>query len=514
MLEVLQELIDKRKEYLDNEKSIYEYQQSINEKTENLASLRKQLSVFENDNSEESLKKVQQLQSDIKDAEKDLKDTEYDKYIEDQEKMLDDLYQEYSDKIDEKFEQTEILIQELIGVVNENQSSISDTITTVTSDVGYTISNQMKTIWNNAGTVISGFTGKFDTYATTVQSAINSIQVTIDNMLKIAQAEANKNINTINSPNGDTTSTKNYSLPSSIGEYINKLDLNDNEKQSLKDAFSLSGIDEFTDRDLAMAAYVNNQLPIKNDTAKFYLDWLLAKGRTKYATDKTWGFSGLTPTNYPDSPTLSDYIDQLDLSNVEKQTLKEAFGATGIDAATISRDLAMAAYTMGTLPQHDEFTDWAIRYLLEKGRTKEIYDKSWGSFKNGTSYMKDEYGWTQDGGAEIVRTSDGAILTHVGRGGMVFTNEMSKNLWNIAKQNPEKFYQNAVPSMNTFASNSRGGDMTISIGDIKLDGVQNPDQFAQALIGVVKDYPKVQKMLQAATVDLAIGKSIKGLNKF
>lgn len=41
--------------------------------------------------------------------------------------MLDDLYQEYSDKIDEKFEQTEILIQELIGVVNENQSSISDT---------------------------------------------------------------------------------------------------------------------------------------------------------------------------------------------------------------------------------------------------------------------------------------------------------------------------------------------------------------------------------------------------
>ena len=103
MLEVLQELIDKRKEYLDNEKSIYEYQNTISEKTENLASLRKQLSVFENDNSEESLKKVQQLQSDIKDAEKDLKDTEYDKYIEDQEKMLDDLYQEYSDKIDEKF---------------------------------------------------------------------------------------------------------------------------------------------------------------------------------------------------------------------------------------------------------------------------------------------------------------------------------------------------------------------------------------------------------------------------
>lgn len=65
-----------------------------------------------------------------------------------------------------------------------------------------------------------------------------------------------------------------------------------------------------------------------------------------------------------------------------------------------------------------------------------------------------------------------------------------------------------------FATTNRGGDVTVSIGDIKLDGIQNPDQFAQALIGVVKDYSKVQKVLQAATVDLVAGKSIKGLNRF
>lgn len=91
---------------------------------------------------------------------------------------------------------------------------------------------------------------------------------------------------------------------------------------------------------------------------------------------------------------------------------------------------------------------------------------------------------------------------------------MTDNLWNIAKQNPEKFYQNAMPTMNTFATTNRGGDVSISIGDIKLDNVQNPDEFAKALIGVVKDYPKVQKLLQATTVDLVAGKSIKGLNRF
>lgn len=440
MLEVLQELIDKRKEYLDNEKSIYEYQQTISEKTENLASLRKQLSVFENDNSEESLKKVQQLQSDIKDAEKDLKDTEYDKYIEDQEKMLDDLYQEYSDMIDEKFEQTEILIQELIGVVNENQSSISDTITTVTSDVGYTISDQMKTIWNDAGTVISGFTGKFDTYATTVQSAINSIQVTIDKMLQIAQAEANKNIATANNPNGiangsSSTAPKPQATPKA----------NTSNNSSVQ----------------APKASPNVGTRV-NATGNWYYD--------SYGTAPTGNVNRFKP----------DYFE--------------------IDKIVNGR-----AY-----PYHIQ----AIIRGKRAGGNGWVKGNQIG-YKNGLKEATyDHLAWTQEEGAEIIRRSDGSILTPITRGTTVFTREMTDNLWNIAKQNPEKFYQNAMPTMNTFATTNRGGDVSVSIGDIKLDGIQNPDQFAQALIGVVKDYSKVQKVLQAATVDLVAGKSIKDINRF
>lgn len=440
MLEVLQELIDKRKEYLDNEKSIYEYQNTISEKTENLASLKKQLSVFENDNSEESLKKVQQLQSDIKDAEKDLKDTEYDKYIEDQEKMLDDLYQEYSDKIDEKFEQTEILIQELIGVVNENQSSISDTITTVTSDVGYTISDQMKTIWNDAGTVISGFTGKFDTYATTVQSAINSIQVTIDKMLQIAQAEANKNIATANNPNGvangsSSTASKPHATP--------KANTSNNSSAQAPKA----------------SPNVGTRV---NATGNWYYD--------SYGTAPTGNVNRFKP----------DYFE--------------------IDKIVNGR-----AY-----PYHIQ----AIIRGKRAGGNGWVKGNQIG-YKNGLKEATyDHLAWTQEEGAEIIRRSDGSILTPITRGTTVFTREMTDNLWNIAKQNPEKFYQNAMPTMNTFATTNRGGDVTVSIGDIKLDGIQNPDQFAQALIGVVKDYSKVQKVLQAATVDLVAGKSIKDINRF
>lgn len=440
MLEVLQELIDKRKEYLDNEKSIYEYQQSIQEKTDSIAAIQKQLSVFENDNSEESKKRIQQLQVDLKDAQQDLKDTEYDKYIEDQEKMLDDLYQEYSDKIDEKFEQTEILIQELIGVVNENQSSISDTITTVTSDVGYTISDQMKTIWSDAGTVISGFTGKFDTYTTTVQSAINSIQITIDKMLQIAQAEANKNIATANNPSGvangsSSTASKPHATP--------KANTSNNSSAQAPKA----------------SPNVGTRV---NATGNWYYD--------SYGTAPTGNVNRFKP----------DYFE--------------------IDKIVNGR-----AY-----PYHIQ----AIIRGKRAGGNGWVKGNQIG-YKNGLKEATyDHLAWTQEDGAEIIRRSDGSILTPITRGTTVFTREMTDNLWNIAKQNPEKFYQNAMPTMNTFATTNRGGDVTVSIGDIKLDGIQNPDQFAQALIGVVKDYSKVQKVLQAATVDLVAGKSIKGLNRF
>lgn len=444
MLEVLQELIDKRKEYLDNEKSIYEYQNTISEKTENLASLRKQLSVFENDNSEESLKKVQQLQSDIKDAEKDLKDTEYDKYIEDQEKMLDDLYQEYSDKIDEKFEQTEILIQELIGVVNDNQGAISEVINTATSDVGYTISDQMKTIWSDAGTVISGFSGKFDTYATTVQSAINSIQITIDKMLQIAQAEANKNIATANNTSGVTSGSTSHGSTAPKPQATPKANTNNNSST-------------------AQAPKASPNVGTRvNATGNWYYD--------SYGTAPTGNVNRFKP----------DYFE--------------------IDKVANGR-----AY-----PYHIQ----AIIRGKRAGGNGWVKGNQIG-YKNGLKEATyDHLAWTQEDGAEIIRRSDGSILTPITRGTTVFTREMTDNLWNIAKQNPEKFYQNAMPTMNTFATTNRGGDVTVSIGDIKLDGIQNPDQFAQALIGVVKDYSKVQKVLQAATVDLVAGKSIKGLNRF
>ena len=136
-------------------------------------------------------------------------------------------------------------------------------------------------------------------------------------------------------------------------------------------------------------------------------------------------------------------------------------------------------------------------------------------YKNGLKEaIYDHLAWTQEDGTEMIRTKDGALLTPITRGTTVFTREMTDNLWNIAQQNPEKFYRNVMPAMNTFATTNRSGDVTVSIGDIRLDGIQNPEQFAHQLINVVQNNSRVQKTLQAGTVDLLNGQSAKRINRF
>ena len=189
ILESLQDLIDKKKEALESEKDLYEYQKSIAEKTKNIATLRKQLLTYENDNSEEAKKKVQQIRVDLEDAEQDLRDTEYDRWVSDQEEMMDNLYQDYSDKIDEKFENLEVLFQDLLKNVNDNSASISDTLKEAAKDAGYIVSDAFDTIFSG-GKIASNFNGKFTTYQTTVQNALAEIVNSVTNMYEIAAKQA------------------------------------------------------------------------------------------------------------------------------------------------------------------------------------------------------------------------------------------------------------------------------------------------------------------------------------
>lgn len=152
----LKELIDGYTDALDSAKDLYEYQKKIKEHTQEIASIQKQLSAYENDYSEETQAKVQQLRVLLEEAESNLEETEYTQYIADQKKLLDELYLEYETVLNERLDNTEALLEEMIGTVNANADSINTTLIEVTDGVGYTMTESMQSIWNGSTEALDG----------------------------------------------------------------------------------------------------------------------------------------------------------------------------------------------------------------------------------------------------------------------------------------------------------------------------------------------------------------------
>lgn len=178
-IDAMQELIDKKKESLDAEQSLYEYQKSIAEKTKAIATLQKQQTALSGKgaDTEENRAKIQSIKLQLEEAKTDLAETERQKNIEDQKKMLDGFMTEYSDLMNAKLDDVQLLIKELIDRVNNNATTIANTIAESAKDSGYAISSELKDIWSTNGieNVVGVFNDGFTYYATSVQSLLQVI---------------------------------------------------------------------------------------------------------------------------------------------------------------------------------------------------------------------------------------------------------------------------------------------------------------------------------------------------
>lgn len=228
-IDAMQKLIDAKVEALNKEKDLYSYQKEIAEKTKRLNDLEKQYNSLLGDDSEENIKTIQDLKNQISEARTDLQETEYDKYISDQKDLLDELIQNYEDTLNEQFDNIGFLIDSLMGIVNDNSADINDTITSATEDVGYTITDELQSIWNsNSGlsSIVSSYSAHFDTHATTVQEYLKSINLFMQQMAAKAEEEAKANMSSKpaqsqpNSPsigNSSNSNTNNNSSASNGG---------------------------------------------------------------------------------------------------------------------------------------------------------------------------------------------------------------------------------------------------------------------------------------------------------
>lgn len=196
-IEALEERIDKYNEALESEKDLYDYQKKVIESTKEIASLEKQLAAYQGDDSEEARQKIQQIKVDLEDARADLEETEYEKLIDDSQKMLDNLLIEYEETLNMRLDNIDALITDMIGEINADAGIIGDTIRDAADSVGYTLSDSMKTIWDensvNTNNVITTYGDKFVNAQTTTNTALNTINNNLQNMINLLDDKAKKN---------------------------------------------------------------------------------------------------------------------------------------------------------------------------------------------------------------------------------------------------------------------------------------------------------------------------------
>ena len=199
-LDKLDEVIQKYKDLMSQQKDAYDYEKSIAEKTKALNALEKQYSAVQGDNSEEGKKNIQQLKDQINTAKDDLKDTEYEKLISDTEKILDQLQSDVKSWLDQRIDEFDVTMQEIIDQSNENASNISQTITSTAENYGYKLSESMSSIWstnannitNSINSVLGDFSNKFVEGNNAINKVCGDINAAVQGLLKNSNDEAQR----------------------------------------------------------------------------------------------------------------------------------------------------------------------------------------------------------------------------------------------------------------------------------------------------------------------------------
>lgn len=196
-LESIQSLIDEYVNALDSAKELHDYQNKIKDQTSEIARLQKQLISYQNDDSEENRAIKQRLEVSLAKAQEELAESEYDKYISDQKQLLDDLYTEYESILNQRLDDVDSLISDLIDDTNANSELIKNTIEKASSDVGYTISTNLSSIWSNEGganSIITKYGEAFGTQLTSVNAVLKTISDNIAKMIGDSDAAADNTV--------------------------------------------------------------------------------------------------------------------------------------------------------------------------------------------------------------------------------------------------------------------------------------------------------------------------------
>lgn len=174
-MDAVEKLIDAYTDALDSAKDLYEYRKKVADYSDDIAKLRKQLIAYQGDTSEEARAQVQKITVDLAEAEENLREAEYDQYISDQKKMMDEFKSDYQAALNERLDNLDSLIEQLIADANANSADVTAAINEAASNAGYTLTDNMTEILSDTNGQIAGVTSVLSDIAFQVHNIVNAV---------------------------------------------------------------------------------------------------------------------------------------------------------------------------------------------------------------------------------------------------------------------------------------------------------------------------------------------------
>ena len=109
---------------------------------------------------------------------------------------------EYETVLNQRLDNTDALLEEMIGSVNSNTDSINSTLTEAADNVGYTMSESMQSIWNGSTEALDGtlsvYGDGFNEKLTAINNVLSQIQANTAAMIANTDEIAEEDISTTN----------------------------------------------------------------------------------------------------------------------------------------------------------------------------------------------------------------------------------------------------------------------------------------------------------------------------
>ena len=500
-IDSLKDLISNYTDLMDAQKDEIDYAKKVSDAQSNINKLQKQLNAYANDDTEEGAFRRQKLRNDLKNAQDNLAQTEEERRISQTKKLLSDLQDEYENILNARLDDVNALIQAVVDGVDANANTIKASIETATADVGYTLTSEVSTIFENATKpsvdLVSYFTnGDFVNKVTSISTAVSNIEQYYKDAVTNANNVAKTNMSYANDTQAKTNATMAAAAAKGTKAKNAENKVSGVNGKWVKDKKGNRVAWQFNDGTKATGlSKIDNKWYLFDDKGKMKLG-LHDYGGSKYYWTRD---SGKAVSKWVQVNKKWYYFDKNGKAVKGWQKLKKDKKSGWFffnDNNQMATNSWIHAGKITKSPKKGDFyvgsDGISVKGKIKIGKSYRTFgtDRKWKGYKSGIkSVGSDGLYWTNEGAPEtIIRKSDGAVLTKLNTGDTVINNDATQNMWDFAN-NPQKFLRGLG------VSNTYGSGNNVSL-EFNLSGLRSPSEFMDAL----RKDKRFEKLIQEMTL--------------